>query len=490
MGGDFLPPFHENNIILHMTSMSGTSLPENIRIGMKVEQDLLKLPGVISVDQRDGRAELGEDTTPPNYSEFDVGLNPHGDRDQTLDQIGGVIRRYPGFAWAVKGFISGRMGEVLSGSTSTVAVKVFGGDLQTLQQLAAQIYNQAAVTPGVAGLQAVQQMNAPQLSIRLKRGPAAAYGLTSQDLVTAVQAMFFGVPVGTVFHQQRSFDLVVRLPQSPPADSAALGSVLVSAPGHAPVPLATVADVSLNNGPQQIDRENGSRVAVVQCNVQGRSLTGFVNDLRARVAAHVHLPAGYYLQYAGAYQRRAEATQRLRWLGLLALAGIAFLLYLAFRSLRATALVLFNLPMAFLGGVLAVSLSSAPVSLGTLIGFITLLGITMRNGIMLVSHYDHLEKQEGEPFGPGLAIRGAQERLLPILMTAAATGLALVPILLGGQQSGRELEVPMAIVIVGGLVTSTLLNLVVLPTLYLAWGQAPGAGPHFRGKLQGRVSFE
>lgn len=470
MGGDFLPPFHENNIILHMTSMSGTSLPENVRIGMKVERDLLKLPGVISVDQRDGRAELGEDTTPPNYSEFDVRLNPNGDRDQTLDQIGGVTRRYPGFAWAVKGFISERMGEVLSGSTSTVAVKVFGGDLQTLQQLAAQIYNQAAVTPGVAGLQAVQQMNAPQLSIRLKRGPAAAYGLTSEDLVTAVQAMFFGVPVGSVFHQQRSFDLVVRLPQSPPAGAAALGSVLVSAPGRAPVPLATVADVSLTNGPQQIDRENGSRVAVVQCNVAGRSLTGFVNDLRARVAAHVHLPAGYYLDYAGAYQRRAEATQRLRWLGLLALAGIAFLLYLAFRSLRATALVLFNLPMAFLGGVLAVSLSSAPVSLGTLIGFITLLGITMRNGIMLVSHYDHLEKQEGEPFGPGLVIRGAQERLLPILMTAAATGLALVPILLGGQQSGRELEVPMAVVIVGGLVTSTLLNLVILPTLYLAWG--------------------
>ena len=474
MGGDFLPPFHENNIILHMTSMSGTSLPENTRIGAEVERDLLRLPGVISVDQRDGRAELGEDTTPPNYSEFDVRLRPDGDRENTLQQIRGVMRRYPAFAWEMKGFISERMGEVLSGSTSTVAVKVFGGDLQTLQQVAAQVYNQAAATPGVADLQQAQQMNAPQLTVRLKRGQAEAYGLTSEDLITAVQAMFFGVPVGRVFQQQRNFDLVVRFPRTAVADLSGLGSVLISAPGHAPVPLAAVADVSLNNGAQQISRENGSRVAVVQCNVRGRSLTGFVNDLRARVAAHVHLPAGYYIQYAGAYERRAEATQRLRWLGLLALAGIAFLLYLAFRSLRAMALVLFNLPMAFLGGVIAVSLSSAPVSLGTLIGFITLLGITMRNGIMLVSHYDHLEKREGEPFGAGLVLRGARERLIPILMTAAATGLALVPILLGGQQSGRELEVPMAVVIVGGLVTSTLLNLLVLPTLYLAWGHGTG----------------
>lgn len=474
MGGDFLPPFHENNIILHMTSMSGTSLPENLHVGAEVERDLLKLPGVLSVDQRNGRAELGEDTTPPNYSEFDVRLRPGGGRNTTLDEIRAVTRRYPAFAWEMKGFISERMGEVLSGSTSTVAVKVFGGDLQTLQQIAAQIYNQAAATPGIADLQAVQQMNAPQLTIRLKREQAAAYGLTSQDLITAVQAMFFGVPVGRVFQQQRSFDLVVRLPPSATADPGALGGVLVSAPGHAPVPLATVADLSITTGPQRIDRENGSRVAVVQCNVRGRSLTGFVNDLRARVAGHVRIPAGYSIQYAGAYERRAEATQRLRWLGLLALAGIAFLLYLAFRSLRAMALVLFNLPMAFLGGVIAVSLSSAPISLGTLIGFITLLGITMRNGIMLVSHYDHLEKQEGEPFGAGLVLRGAQERLIPILMTAAATGLALVPILLGGQQSGRELEVPMAVVIVGGLVTSTLLNLVVLPTSYLAWGRAGG----------------
>ena len=476
LGGEFLPPFHEDNVILHMASLPGTSLDENVAIGLRLERKLLRIPGVVSIDQRAGRAQMGEDTTPFNYSEFDMRLRPGGDRSRTMARIRAVTREFPGFTWALKGFIGERMGEVLAGDTSTVAIKIYGNNLQTLQRLGTDVGNQVARVPGAIDLQVPQQTSTPELNIRFRRNSAQAYGLTSADLVSAVQGMFFGIPAGRVFQGQENFNLVVRTPPLTSASLATLGQVLVAAPGHQPVPLTAVADLSIQDGPQEIDRENGSRLAVVSCNVSGRSLTGFVNAVRERVAAHVQLPSGYYLQYAGAYQRRAEAASRLRWLTLLALGAIALLLYLAFHSTRSMLLVLFNIPLAFLGGVAAVWLSSAPVSLGTLIGFITLLGITTRNGIMMVSHFRHLQEQEGEPFGSALVLRGAMERLLPITMTATATGLALVPILLAGQQSGRELELPMAVVIVGGLLTSTLLNLLVLPTLYLRYGSAPPAG--------------
>ncbi|MHB8735545.1 MAG: efflux RND transporter permease subunit [Terriglobales bacterium] len=475
LGGEFLPPFQESNLILHMTSLPGISLSTTLAEGQRLEKELLRLPGVASVDQRAGRASLGEDTVSSNNSEFDLNLRSGFDRQRTLAQIHRVTQTFPAFVWAAKGFISERMDEVLAGSTGTVAIKIYGGDLDQLQQIAAQVQAQLATLPGVRDLQMAQASNVPELDIHLRRAAAAAYGISSADLASTVQMAFYGSTVGTVFEGQRHFDLVVRFPEDSVASPAMAATLLVGSPGQSPVPLASVADVHMTEGPQQITRENGSRVVVVQCNVNGRDLVGFVNRARARIGTHVHPPNGYTIEYAGAYQSRAEATTRLRTLSLAALAAGVFLLYLAFRSVRATALVLFNIPVAFLGGVAAVWVSSSPVSVGTLVGLITLLGITARNGIMMVSHYHHLEEREGEEFGPQLVLRGARERLVPILMTATATGLALLPILVGGQHSGREMELPMAIVIVGGLITSTLLNLLILPTLYLQWGRAPSS---------------
>lgn len=332
-----------------------------------------------------------------------------------------------------------------------------------------------ASIPGAVNVVLAQQTFVPQVRIQFHRAAAQAFGVTSGAVTQAVQTAFFGTTVGQIYQGQQRFALVVRLPRRDKASLGAIAQTLIPTPAGPPVPLSAVATVAIESAPDLIARENGARLLSVDGNVANGDLVGFVNTLRARLARSLRLPPGYYLQYAGDYQQRAQSTHRLEIAALAILAGVVFLLYLAFGSLRLGFLVLCNAPMAFLGGVAAVWLSAAAISLATLVGFITLLGITTRNAIMLVSHFQHLERSEGEPFGPALVLRGAQERLLPVLMTAAATGMALLPVALGGPQPGRELELPMALVIVGGLVTSTLLTLLVLPTLYLRFARPPSS---------------
>jgi CzcA family heavy metal efflux pump len=476
MGGAFLPAFNQDSLIAHMASLSGTSLRANLRAGAAFERQLLRLPNIASADQRDGRSQLGEDTTAVNYSEFDIRFKPTTRKTlaQQEAEVRRVTERFPAFAWSVDESISERINEVLGGDTAAVAVKIFGPKEAMLARFAARARNLMAGVRGAAGVSVEQQVDAPQVNIAFDRRAAQAYGVTSGRVAMAVQTALVGDSVGRVFQGQEIFPLVVKLPRRLHGELARIRSIPVAAPsgaGSTPIPLAAVARVRLTRGLAIIQHQNGVRMVAVQSDVAGRPAVNFVQAVERRLNAGLHLPPGYYYSIGGQFASRARAIRRLEWLGLFALIGILFLLQYAFRNWRDAWLVIVNVPLAFIGGILAVELSGSAVSVATLAGFITLFGITLRNGIMLVSHYQHLEREEGEAFGPALVIRGARERLLPILMTALAYGLALLPIVLESGRPGGALEQPMAVVILGGLATSTILNLLVVPALYLRYAR-------------------
>jgi CzcA family heavy metal efflux pump len=483
LGGEFLPEFNEGNLIIHMTALPGTSLEESMRVGAIVQSKLAQIPETIKTAQQAGRAELGEDTSGPYYSELVVKLK-QSDRARAavMADVREKLEGIPGFSFGIKQFISERIEEVLSGSTATIAVKVFGPDLDVLQKTAGQIQSVMASVPGVADLTAEQQTGAPQVSIHLDRQAMAQRGLSSADVTETMQAAFFGTKVSDVLEQQKTFAILVRLDPSQASDIESMGHTLVDAPAGGKVPLSSIADIHIANGPSVINRENAQRRAVVSCNVASGSLTGVVEEIKRRLEQSVRLPEGYYIVYGGQYEAQVQAVNQMTILGGAAVVGIFMLLFLAFGSIRQALLVMANLPLALIGGIAAVLVASeGELSVASLIGFITLFGIATRNGIMLITHYNHLIAEEGMSFGPELVVRGAMERLSPILMTALTAGLALLPLALSEGQSGRELEQPMAIVILGGLFTSTLLNMLVLPALYLKFGNVRHAAREANG---------
>jgi len=376
-----------------------------------------------------------------------------------------------GFAFGIKQFIAERIEETLSGTTATIAVKVFGPDLDVLQQTGEQVRAAMAGVPGIEDLAVEQQTGVPKVSVRFNREALALHGLNSADLAETVQAAFYGTKVSDVFEAQKLFAILVRYDPKIVSNLQAMRETLVDTPGGGKIPLSSVADLQIVNGPHSINRENAQRRIVVSCDVSGASLTGVVDAIRKRVAAKVKLPTGYYIVYGGQYEAENEAVHQMALLGGAAIVGIFLLLFLAFTSIRQSLLVMANLPLALIGGVAAVLIASeGETSIASLVGFITLFGIATRNGIMLITHYHHLMTEEGMSFGRDLVIRGAMERLSPILMTAMTAGLALLPLALSVGKPGRELEQPMAVVILGGLFTSTLLNMIVLPALYLKFG--------------------
>lgn len=473
---EFLPEFNEGNLILHMVGIPGTSLDESIRVGAIVQQRLAEVPEVTRVAQRTGRAELSEDPFGPNYTELDVNLKESGrDRDEVIDDVRKRIADTPGFAFSINQFISERIEEVLSGTTSSIAVKLFGPDLSVLRQKAAEIQAQMARVQGIADLNVEQQTGVPKVLIHFNRDALGRYGLNSADLAETLRAAFFGVSVSTVFEQQKSFPILVRYDPQAVRDLESIRETLVDTAAGARVPLKALADIEVVSGPNAIDRESAQRRIVVSANVSGsRSLSAVVADLRRNIASNVKLPTGYYVVYGGEYEEQAAATRQIVLLSGVAIVGIFLLLFLAFRSLREALLVMANLPLALIGGIAAVLLASGGrTSIASLVGFISLFGIATRNGIMLITHYHHLMIHEGESFGRSLVCRGAMERLSPILMTALTAGLGLFPLAISAGKPGRELEQPMAVVILAGLLTSTLLNMIVLPALYLKFGRPP-----------------
>jgi len=473
LGGEFLPEFNEGNLIIHMTALPGTSLDESMRVGKIVQAKLAEIPETVKTAQQAGRAELGEDTAGPYYSELVVKLKESDrPREVVLADVRKKLAGIAGFSFGIKQFISERIEEVLSGTTATIAVKVFGPDLDVLEQTAKQIQAVMASVPGVADLAIEQQTGVPQVAIQFDRAALALHGLRSADLAETVQAAFFGTKVSDVVEQQKTFPILVRYDPRQAANVETMRRTLVDTPDGGKVPLGTLADIQIVNGPNVINRENAQRRTVVSSNVSSGSLTSVVEEIKRRVAQTVKLPTEYYLVYGGQYEAQTQAVNQITILGIAAIIGIFMLLFLAFGSIRQALLVMANLPLALIGGIAAVLLASeGNVSVASLVGFVTLFGIATRNGIMLVTHYNQLIDREGMSFGRELVVRGAMERLSPILMTALTAGLALLPLALSEGKSGRELEQPMAIVILGGLFTSTLLNMLVLPALYLKFGR-------------------
>ncbi|MBA3317308.1 MAG: efflux RND transporter permease subunit [Gemmatimonadales bacterium] len=469
LGSSFLPEFNEGALTVSVVTVPGTSLQESDAIGRRVEQILLADAGVENTDRRQGRAELDEHAQGVNAAEIDVTLKEDVDKERLFGDLRQEFSAIPGTNVTIGQPIGHRIDHMLSGTRANIAVKIFGPDLYELRQVGARVRDAMQAVPGVADLQLEQQMDVPQLQIRADRGAMARYGMTVGQLAEAIDVAFNGEVVSQVLEEGRSYDLVVRFPPALRANADAISGVMFDTPTGQKVPLSQLATITVARGPNTISRENVQRKIVVQANVSGRDLGSTVAAIQRVVAERVTLPAGYHVVYGGQFESQGEATRVLGVLSLLSLAAIFLILYAEFRSTRTAALVMANLPLALIGGVAAVLLTGGVVSIASLVGFVTLFGIATRNGILLVAHYRQL-LAEGAPFREAV-VRGSLERLSPILMTALTAGLALIPLALGGGEPGNELQTPMAIVILGGLLSATALNMLVLPALYWLFGE-------------------
>jgi Cu/Ag efflux pump CusA len=428
-------------------------------------------PEVVATARRTGRAEYDEHVQGVEAAEIDVGLRETGrPRAALLAELRRGFATLPGTNVTIGQPISHRIDHMLSGTRANIAVKVFGDDLGTLRRLGEHVRNVISEVPGVVDLSLEQQMDVPFVRFVLNRQAIGRYGLRADDIAEAVETSFSGATVGRIFDRGTAFDLVVKFDPESQADFDRLADLPIDTPNGGPVPIRVLADVRREEGPNMILRENIQRRIVISCNVAGRDLGSVVEDIRTAVAQGVPMPAGYRVEYGGQFESEQSAARRLLILGVGVIAGLFMLLVLAFGRARDALLVMLNLPLALIGGVAGVFLAGGVLSVASMIGFITLFGIATRNGIMLVSHIKHLRDEEGVTEFREAVERGAHERLVPIMMTAMAAGLALIPLALGGGKTGSEIQTPMAIVILCGLTTSTLLNMIVVPTMYLRYG--------------------
>ncbi len=472
MGRSFLPEFNEGTLTLSAVTLPGTSLEQANEYGYLIERTLFAHPEVTGVSRRQGRAELDEHAQGVESSEIDVSLHM---RKRTKKDFLEALRRdfslIPGMNITIGQPISHRIDHMLSGTRANVAVKIFGDNLYQLRLLAVHARKAMETVPGVVDLSVEQQTDVPILRAHFDRNAIARHGLTVRDVALTMEAAIKGVTVSRVLEGRNSFDLVVRLAEPEGWRTEDLGELPIATPGGAKVPLKSLADIRKETGPNYISREQVERKIVVMCNVAGRDVTSVVNECKQVVDPLVGEVAGYRVEYGGQFESAAEAGRIIALLGIAVVIGIGFLLHLAFGSARDAALIMLNLPLALIGGVVGVFVSGGVLSVASLIGFITVFGIATRNGIMLVSHIKHLEEHEGVTDFREAVFRGAMERLAPILMTALAAGLALIPLALGGHRPGSEIQTPMAIVILFGLLSSMLLNMIVVPTLYLRFGR-------------------
>jgi CzcA family heavy metal efflux pump len=472
MGRSFLPEFNEGTLTLSAVTLPGTSLEQANEYGILIEKTLLAHPEVTGVARRQGRADLDEHAQGVESSEIDVSLKM---QKRTKKELVSALRRdfslIPGMNIIIGQPISHRIDHMLSGSRANVAVKIFGENLYQLRLLASRARQAMETVPGVVDLSVEQQTDVPILRAHFDRNAIARHGLTVREVAQTMEAAIKGVTVSRVLEGRNSFDLVVRLTGPEGWQLEDIGDLLVDTPAGAKVPLKSLAEIRKETGPNYISREQVERKIVVMCNTAERDVTSVVNDCKKLVDPLVGEIAGYRVEYSGQFESAAEAGRIISLLGIAVVLGIGFLLNLAFGSARDAALIMLNLPLALIGGVVGVFVSGGVLSLASLIGFITVFGIATGNGIMLVSHIKHLQEHEGVTDFREAIFRGAKERLVPILMTAMAAGLALIPLALGGSKPGNEIQTPMAIVILFGLLTSMLLNMVVVPALYLRFGR-------------------
>ena len=470
-GRAFLPDFNEGTLTVGMATLPGTALEESDRLGRMVENILLSHPEVVATARRTGRAEGDPHAMDVSASEMEVTLKM-GERSKEdfLAALREDFASVPGTQIVVGQPISHRIDHMLSGSRSNIAVKIFGPDLGELRRLTQQVKDIAQAVPGAVDVTDEQQTDIPFLTIRFRRDALAQHGLSIREVSEAIEAAFSGLPVNRVQQGQASFDLVLRFDPSTRANIDAVRATLVTTADGARLPLSALADIRNDRAPYSISRENVQRKMVVMANVAGRDLASVVADIRKQVAAGVTLPAGYHIEYGGQFESAEAASRTLLFLGVAVTVGIFLLLFIAFRTARDALLVMLNLPLAMIGGVIGVFAAGGVLSVASIIGFITLFGIATRNGVMMISHIHHLVEHEGVRDAAEAVKRGAEERLVPILMTALAAGLALVPLALAAGEPGSEIQAPMAVVILCGLLSSTLLNMIVVPALYLRFG--------------------
>jgi CzcA family heavy metal efflux pump len=470
LGQSLFPGFQERDFLIHWVSPPGTSAAEMERSTTRISRELLAIPGVQSAGAHIGQALLGEEVAGVNLGEIWVSLSPGADYTATLDRIHSVTNDYPGLFREVQTYLDERISEVLTGGKEPIIVRTYGEDLPTLRAKSDQILALVKSVPGVADAHRDISSDIPQVNVKVRLAAAERYGLKPGDVRRDAATLVAGEEVGDIFRAGKAYDTVVWSPESVRHSFTDIASLPIDTPSGGTIRLGTVASVSLQPNPNAIERQGDSRYLDVGASVAGRDLGSVVHDINAKLAT-VHLTRGYHVELLGEYKERQAAQSRLLASSIIAGVLILLLLQASFRRWRLAVLTFLTLPMALVGGVLAAWAGGGIISLGALVGFFTVFGIAARNGILLINHWQHLEDDEGMEFGPALVLRGARERLSPILMTSLATGLALVPLVVLGERPGHEIEHPLAVVVVGGLVTSTLLNLFVLPSLYLRFGR-------------------
>jgi CzcA family heavy metal efflux pump len=472
-GGEFLPEFREGHFIVHMAAIPGTSLEESLRIGREVTRELLKNPHLRSVSQQAGRAEQGEDTWGTHYSELHVDLQPLAgeEAEAVTGEIRQALGKFPGLTFKIMPFLTERIEETISGVTAQFVINIFGDDLDVLDQKAGEIQQVLSQVDGAVDVQMESQPGLQETVTRLRPERLLQLGFHPVDVMDAIQTAYQGTVVAQTYQGNRVFDVAVILHPGSRKNAETLGALIVRNPQGLRVPLRELAEIYSGNSRYVVTHDGARRRQQVTCNIAGSDAAAFAKEVKKQIEGKVSLPTGVYLVYSGLAETQNQARRDLLIHSLIAAVAIVLLLAILFGTTRNLLLILANLPFALVGGVLAVFASGGLLSIGSLVGFVTLFGITMRNSIMMISHFEHLVQEEGMVWGLEAAIRGASERLLPILMTALVTALGLLPLAIGSGEAGREIEGPMAIVILGGLATSTVLNLLVLPTLALRYGR-------------------
>jgi CzcA family heavy metal efflux pump len=473
LGESLFPTFKEKDFLMPWVTAPGTSHDEAVRITTQASRELRTVPGIRSFGSHIGRAVAGEEIVGINAAENWVSIDPASDYDTTVTAIQEVVDGYPGLFHEVRTYLNERIDEVLVGSGDDIVIRIFGPDLTVLRSKAAEVRKALSHINGAVDVHSELSVDVPHVQVEVDLAKAQRYGIKPGDVRRAAATLVASTEVSDIHRDGKVYDVMVwGLPET--HDSlTSIRNLLIDKPDGGQVRLSDIASVDILPTPNVIEREQDSRRIDVGLNVRGRDLGAVANDVQQRLQT-IKFPVGYHAELLGAYQERQAAQSRLLLLGIASAIGVFLLLQAAFGTWRLAALAFFTLPSALVGGVLAAFAAGGVISLGSLVGFFTVFGIAARNCIMLINHYQHLERHEGEPFGPGLVLRGARERLAPILMTASAAGLALIPLMISGDIPGQEIEYPMAIVILGGLVTSTVLNLFIVPSLYLRFGKEKG----------------
>lgn len=474
MGRDFLPKFNEGTAMVALIAPPGISLPESNKIGARAEAIMLSTPEIKSVSRRTGRAELDEHAAGVHVSEIDVDFHEKGrDREVVLNDIRTKLKEeFPNVGVNVGQPISHLIDHMLSGVNAALAIKIFGPDLTTLREKAIELESAIAGTKGLVDLRVEEQGLIPQVKIHVLREDAAKYGLSPGEITKLLEAAFNGEAVAQVLESTRLYDVFFQFDESSRASIEKMQkTVLKVMPTGQKVLLEQVADVYETSGPNEINRENSQRRIVISGNVSGRDLGSLVEEIQKKITEKVDLPEGYYVVYGGQFESQQAATRKILLFGLISLVGIGLVLLSHFHSKAITAQIMATIPLAFIGGIILLFFTDRSITVASLVGFITLCGVASRNAIMMISHYLHLMKYEGESFSREMIIRGSQERLVPVMMTAFVASLALLPLVFAKGQPGSEVLHPVAVVIVGGLLTSTLLDIIVTPTLFYRFGR-------------------